>query len=953
MRRLLIIIAIFFLNVSAFAADGDIASVTISNDAAEKGWVAIVKITSASGTPGVGGTYDFGITADSTDLSTARVILTVTSGGYNSSGVYSASQTTRTVYGTYWVRKAFPDTLLLTSKVVDEALAAGELTLKIALSEAIYVGETVSAVISGGASPLYTQGGTPNAAYSGAATNSSTLTYPPVVARWAKPDYEQISTTTYTLEATAFHAYGIAAVIFTCTDAHGHTATATATTMTKSAWKSTGGGITGADQNPVLVYSGTVDLSSFTAKDPITCNFVAYPTVGNASTVADSHVYTAAGVVTSGTFINREVVTQETSGVTAYIIMPVAAAGPIQLFGFSGAASDGSLAWTGTTSGAVFTQSAAPVAISAPDERLHKLVALYDGAGTYGSPCAIVASTGQASALSTWVGIDCATARAAYVADNTVAYTNIGYAIQALKTYNNANNGHNDPGAGIVELTAGSHNIATNAPASDTGAQATWLTIRPYASVARADVSISEGAVAHKTRFIKISGISIGNPSGTYIIAVNTSTGMLWLDNLAINFSKTILVYGAGTVYATFNTVTACAAGFAQYSTQRTPWALIRGNYYNMTSSGTGIVGQEYCFLGNNGFAPITSFDNVNSLNVKSSENAVVGFNSFYFWNGAGNSWAKGLSSNGTALYNGIAIIQNLVEATVNVAVIFSSCSDANICESSNNVLLFHNSFVGERENMAYNTVGTSSKYHAHYVLKNNILGLAGTKGDAFNDKISTVSGITSANPGVVTATAHSFVNGDVVYISGVSGAMGTLLNGTYQTVANKAANTFEVVDTSSADACVASCGQADTRNPGRKGSWTYEYMVGGSGNYTPTAPSPSFAFSFAGIRSKIEAGRGFATPGWIDDACQTTAGSGGTGDGSGAGNYNLLNTSSALRLVLNGKQILPFDIVGHPRRNNGTGAAGAYEYRGKIGGIDSAYKVGGVAYPASIGGVY
>lgn len=55
----------------------------------------------------------------------------------------------------------------------------------------------------------------------------------------------------------------------------------------------------------------------------------------------------------------------------------------------------------------------------------------------------------------------------------------------------------------------------------------------------------------------------------------------------------------------------------------------------------------------------------------------------------------------------------------------------------------------------------------------------------------ASITGVTKANPGVVTATAHPFSNGDVVSIAGVVGM--TQLNGNSYTVANKTANTFEL----------------------------------------------------------------------------------------------------------------------------------------------------------------
>lgn len=53
------------------------------------------------------------------------------------------------------------------------------------------------------------------------------------------------------------------------------------------------------------------------------------------------------------------------------------------------------------------------------------------------------------------------------------------------------------------------------------------------------------------------------------------------------------------------------------------------------------------------------------------------------------------------------------------------------------------------------------------------------------------ITGITQANPGVVTAVSHNFNNGDQVYITNVSGM--TEVNGNVFTVANKTDDTFEL----------------------------------------------------------------------------------------------------------------------------------------------------------------
>lgn len=55
----------------------------------------------------------------------------------------------------------------------------------------------------------------------------------------------------------------------------------------------------------------------------------------------------------------------------------------------------------------------------------------------------------------------------------------------------------------------------------------------------------------------------------------------------------------------------------------------------------------------------------------------------------------------------------------------------------------------------------------------------------------ATITGATKANPCVITAIAHGFANGDQVYLTGLGGMIE--LNNRVFTVANKAANTFEL----------------------------------------------------------------------------------------------------------------------------------------------------------------
>lgn len=60
-----------------------------------------------------------------------------------------------------------------------------------------------------------------------------------------------------------------------------------------------------------------------------------------------------------------------------------------------------------------------------------------------------------------------------------------------------------------------------------------------------------------------------------------------------------------------------------------------------------------------------------------------------------------------------------------------------------------------------------------------------------------TITAVTVGNPTILTASAHGFVNGDVVTIAALTGANAASLNGLSFTVKNKTTNTFAVdVDT-------------------------------------------------------------------------------------------------------------------------------------------------------------
>jgi hypothetical protein len=258
-------------------AAGDITAVRVASAAAHNGWVAEIDVDTG-GSMAVGGTYAMGLGANN-NPSTAKVALTVTSPGYDTTGAVTTIQ--RTVYGTVPMRKAAPN-----QAQNDEGVVSTTLTIRVALSDFIYTGDTVTAVIASG---LYTQG-TATGAFSGSVTNNSTLAHPKAVGRWAWPGWEKV-TGDFLLEVVAFHRSAkdrkpLACVEVTVTDGT-NTQTVKVTDMTVS----TRDGASGAPKT--LVYAATIPVAGFTQGAVLTANFKAYPWVGDSGAVLDSSAGTA------------------------------------------------------------------------------------------------------------------------------------------------------------------------------------------------------------------------------------------------------------------------------------------------------------------------------------------------------------------------------------------------------------------------------------------------------------------------------------------------------------------------------------------------------------------------------------------------------------------------------------------------------------------------------------
>lgn len=622
------LVAIFGMAIvwprTSFAATGDIIAVRLHTD----GWYLEVDVEGLN----AGGTYDFGLGTNN-DPTNAKVVLTVTSPGYDANG--DVTSLTRTVYGTRAMRKAYPNDAQL-----DETSAEGTLTVKVALSDFIYPSDTATISIASG---WLTETGVPtNTLTDLAVTNNSTLSYPKVIGRWAWPGYERV-TDDFLVEALAFHRFAqngkpVALVRFTASDQHGNTVTVDSTEMTKTT--RTG------DANVVLVYAATIPVATLTQGDVITVNFKAYPWVGDAMAT-----------------LNSDLVANDGDG---------------------------------------FAQ---------PSEQLGPLYEVNDKEGTYGVGYALVSPTGNDT-----TGVVYSSQGAAEAGS---AYLTIGAAMAGIKTYHTNTFSRSDAGGGVILLTEGSY-VWPGSAVVDLGTMNAWLIVKPAAGATKANTIINGGPnTALKATRVKVEGVTISSAS-VNVFQGRTASDALWIHNNSLNFTGTVFAYKYLADYATQNTITALTGGFTFFSTNKTPWALVRGNNNPTSISGA----HFYTVIGNNnvscGFQEST-----NAAGQVATSNAVCGFNSVFKRTTTLGEWAK------TTDTFGLAVVQNVFEMTTNATPLFQLAADSSTATTSN-ILLWHNTMTGQRANLGYNEYNETNVPRLNWSQKFNVYQQWNNKDDTF-----------------------------------------------------------------------------------------------------------------------------------------------------------------------------------------------------------------------------
>lgn len=622
-------------------AAGDILGVAVGED----GWWADVAIEGLS----TGGTYSMGLGADSDPLTgSPKLVLTVVSLGFDTSG--TATTVTRTIYGTKQVRKPYPD-----AATNEETASGGNVTVRVALSDFVFAKDNTGGGNSGTApvatllAGLYTQGGTPsNAAASVTVTNNSTVAYRKVVGNWAWPGYDKLGSS-FTLRAVGFHASAdgkpVQCVKFTATDASANSTSATV--FTASVDSSIG------DDTPVVEFTANLDASLLTQGQVVTCNFVAYPRVGDDAACLDT---------------------------SAATVQPTPLYGPI--------------------------------------------LAVCDKTGAYATSAVVVDPvSGNDGTGAVTASFDAGSPPAAYLT--------MAAAFNALRAYNNTNYGRNNCGGSVMYLKEGTHPWVNGSVTLGTAPDA-WLTITKFPTATRSDVIIGNQVTGLSLglrvliRDVKITGqAASGNISGG-------TNSHLWLDRCEIDCpTVNNPPFRINTVwYITRCLVTNLEMGLRPFSTVLSSPAIIRGN--NVVTANKDLL--AYTVLGNTIKSVRSIVDTFTGMTSPTSVNTVVAYNRISVSPSANPPIYLRMAITDT---HGLAVVQNLVEILNNTSIPATQITaDGAVNTPVDNVLIWNNTIVGQRTNLAYNEVDTAGggglAYRRGWIVKNNIFDDANIKSDTF-----------------------------------------------------------------------------------------------------------------------------------------------------------------------------------------------------------------------------
>lgn len=487
-----------------------------------------------------------------------------------------------------------------------------------------------------------------------------------------------------------------------------------------------------------------------------------------------------------------------------------------------------------------------------------------DKTGGYGTVYAYVSPSGSNS-----------TGAASNIAATAAAapFATIYGAAAAIKAKNNTLYAHNDLGGGAIRLTAGTHS-GFGTDMHSLGAGKTWLTVEAAPGEGVSSVTLMKGSAMKPGNFVKFKNIAL---------ASNTTTMNVVIDG-ALDANGTAgppQIYGAYEGLRIYGPSTLSASGPCIY---RVGMCYILGCdmkdigvSLNATWSKSHVPLLAGCKISSSSSTNMSHpvWASVgNQLSNNNTFSQVVAANGIIFptrtilaFNSSKSCTVSTAFAQGTtqAITGGLAVVQNVFEQLLNTPPCFQVGADS-ATVPVNNVVIQHISAVGNRTNFLYNDL-SPSPISKNGSLIYSILYNYNCKTDTFLSPTAGRNGLRTGN----WETVHGVgITGNLYQSAGITSAAAPLYT------------------------------DPDSWNGMYKG----RYVVVGSASLGTAA---NLAMAVASAAFVNEQGNSVG--------------------GLGNGDYHIGATSQARNLVPAGCATLPFDLDGQPRRNDGTGAAGAYEY--------------------------
>lgn len=307
------------------------------------------------------------------------------------------------------------------------------------------------------------------------------------------------------------------------------------------------------------------------------------------------------------------------------------------------------------------------------------------------------------------------------------AYSTIASAATGIRYYNNINRGRNDVGRGIIYLQSGTYPVLgqTISPQSLFGDDPkTYVTIAGFPGESRNNIQVTGGGgTPNIQEKMKFQNVFFTGSAGT----IFGLTDYLWVDNCRMKVSHTTVMQSDIIQYYTHNLIEDFRLPGVNFNNNFS----FRGNTYSNFYRNV----YAHVFIGNLRTGTVTNslqtfFNQVSGTVAKSTTNLIFAYNKIlnYASESAGMSSFQEVPNE-----SGLAIVQNLLEynATLggHIAEIAATASNVNPFK---NYIVWHNTFVGARQSIAYISDGDGQGFDRgiNFSYKNNVVDNVGTKTD-------------------------------------------------------------------------------------------------------------------------------------------------------------------------------------------------------------------------------